>query len=248
MKEVVWVSSDFSPPCGLSENSFVESLFDSDIGQVVSREGKRKVAKLVVNNKNYYLKKDEKKSIIEAVKFFWSNKAILSRVGRENRIVKLCVKENISVMNVVLFAERKIAGIPVQGLMLIEEVVGEEFVEIFPVVKKTVRLALAYQYGRIAGIANRQGIVCPIRAQDLIVTSRDPAEITLIDREHGKPRALRMNKRRTKRFLYRIFKANDGVIGRLEPEVLDQFMAGYCKIRPEYKTYTEGFSKQYLGR
>ncbi len=246
MKKTVWMSSRFTLPEDRSESDLVDSFFDDEYGDVVSKDGKRKVRRLVINGEHYYLKIDEKMNLGESLKFIWRNKSIISRVGREKKIIKLCAEANLEVMEVVVFSERKVFGFPVQGVMLVKEVVGEEFYKTFPNADAATRMKLARQYGLISGLANKNGIDSPIRARDMIITSVEDANITLIDREHGKPRAIRMNSRRTKRFLSRIFKYNESVIGKFSLSEVEQFMLGYCQVRPDYEKCADDFMRRYI--
>jgi hypothetical protein len=94
-------------------------------------------------------------------------------------------------MKPVAWGEHTILGWPMRGFILVEEVVGREFVDVYREASLRIRRRLFRLYGELMGTLHRKGIDSKVRPEDLICVSDNYKDFrncfVVIDREHGHP-------------------------------------------------------------
>ncbi|MEX2491419.1 MAG: lipopolysaccharide kinase InaA family protein [Nitrospirales bacterium] len=149
-------------------------------GALVSRPAKRRVRTLYLDvdgqRRKYFLKQAGSQSVQEVVKAWCRFQLPCSDVVRERSIIQLFHDHGIPVMNPVGWGECKIFGCSRGGFMLVEEVVGQEFVEVYRAASLRSRRRLLWVHGELMGTLHHQGIDSKVHPRDLICVSEDYAD------------------------------------------------------------------------
>ncbi len=161
----------------------------------MSRPSKRHVRRLSLEvagqKKKYFLKQSGFQSFHLLMKSWCRLQVPLSGTARELLLLELFRDQGIPVMKAVAWGERTVLGWPVRGFILVEEVVGKEFVDVYRGASLRVRRRLFRLYGELMGTLHRIGIDSKVRPQDLNCISDNYKDFrncfVVIDREHGRP-------------------------------------------------------------
>ncbi|WNM57381.1 lipopolysaccharide kinase InaA family protein [Candidatus Nitrospira allomarina] len=161
----------------------------------MSRPAKRHVRKLSLEvagqKKKFFLKQSGFLSFHLFLKSWCRLQVPLSGTARELLLLELFRDQGIPVMNAVAWGEHTVLGWPVRGFILVEEVVGREFVDVYRGASLRVRRRLFRLYGELMGTLHRIGIDSKVRPEDLICVSDNYKDFrncfVVIDREHGRP-------------------------------------------------------------
>lgn len=175
--------------------SKVQDFVNYSAGKLVSRPSKRHVRSLVLDlvgqKKKYFLKQSGIQSFQLVLKTWCRLQAPLSDSARELLLLELFRDQGIPVMKAVAWGEQTVLGWPMSGFILVEEVVGKEFVDVYRGASLRIRRRLFRLYGELMGTLHRKGIDSKVRPEDLICVSDNYKDFrkcfVVIDREHGHP-------------------------------------------------------------
>ncbi len=202
----------------------------------MSRPSKRQVRTLYLDldgkRKKYFLKQSRSQSLKGALKRWCGFQQTHSATAREILLLQLFREHGIPVMNPVAWGERKIFGWSMGGFLLVEEVVGKEFVEVYRTASSSTRRRLMWVHGELMGNLHEQGIESKVHPRDLICVSRDYTTfrtcLVVIDRERGHTRPMNLAQKYRGKSLADIWVKGAFTIGRGSSNELLAFLSGYC--------------------
>ena len=228
---------------GLSE---FQDFVDYSDGLLVSRHSKRPVRSLCLtvagHRRKYFLKQAWGESIRGVLKALRRSQAPHSSAIRELFILEFFRDQGIPVMNAVAWGERKVFGWPVGGFILVEEVVGRKFVEVYRNVSLRNRRRMMWVYGELMGALHHRGIMSKVLLRDLICISQVYTTfwkcLVVIDREHCLSYSVNISLKQRGRALGEIWVKGAALFIRGERSELLAFLAGYfaaCNMRKSQK-------------
>ena len=217
---------------GLSE---FQDFVDYSDGLIMSRPSKRPVRSLYLTvagyRRKYFLKQAGVEPLRGVLKAWRRLRAPHSSALRELLILELFRDQGIPAMNAVAWGERTVFGWPVRGFILVEEVVGREFVEIYRDASLRSRRRMMWVYGELMGTLHHRGIMSKVRLCDLIWISQDYTTfrkcLVVIDRERGQTRLVDISLKQRGKALADIWVKGCFIIGPGERSELIAFLAGY---------------------
>jgi hypothetical protein len=166
-----------------------------------------------------------------------------SDTTRERLLLELFRDQGIPVMNPVAWGEYKILGWPVRGFILVEEVVGKKFVDVYRGASLRVRRRLFGLYGELMGTLHQKGIDSKVRPEDLICVSDNYTNFrncfVVIDREHGHPYLAELSIEQCGIRLGDIWVKGMYRIGLGERSELLAFLSGYLKVAGQQSVYED---------
>ena len=241
---------------GLSD---LQDFVDYSDGQIVSRPSKRPVRCLYLtvagHRRKYFLKQTRVESFLRVLKTWRRNRVLHSSPVREFLILELFRMQGIPVMNVVAWGELKIFGWPVKGFLLVEEVAGRGFAEIYQNASLQIRRRMMWVYGELMGTLHLKGIISNVRLRDLIWVSKDYTTfrkcLVVIDREHGQIHSVEISLNQRGRALGALWVEGTKIIGTGERSELLAFLAGYfaaSEIPSQNKAMRENLVDRVLRR
>ncbi len=204
-------------------------------GQLVSRPEKLPVHTLYLmvdgQQRKYFLKKKTSRFPYGALRFWFQIQNPPLRVTRELKILELMRQQGIPVASPVAWGELKILGCSIKGFLLVEEVIGKTFMDVYRKSSLRVRRRLFRLYGELMGILHRKGIDSKVRPEDLMCVSDNYANFqncfVVIDREHGQPHLVELSIEQCGTRLGEIWVKGMQRIGLGEPSELLAFLSGY---------------------
>jgi len=205
-------------------------------GILVSRPSKRQVRTVYLDvaghRKKYYLKQAGPQPVREILKAWRRYQRPCSEVARELLIIQLFRDHGIPVMNPVAWGERKGFGWSMGGFMLVEEVVGREFVEVYRLALPHIRRRLMWVYGELLGTLHQTGIDSKVHPRDLICISEDYGSfrtcLVVIDRERGQTHLVDLSVQDRGKRLAEIWVKGSFTLGRASLRELFVFLSSYC--------------------
>lgn len=217
---------------GISE---FQDFISYSAGQLVSRPSKRPVRTLYLDvagqQKKYFLKQTGIPSLRVVLKSWCRLQAVHSETTRELLLLELFRAHEIPVMNPVAWGELRVLGWPIKGFILVEEVVGNEFVEVYRNASSRKRRRLMWLHGELMGTLHRNGIKSKVRSQDLICVSDDFTAfqkcLVVIDREHGRIHPVNITLVQQGKALAEILIKGAFILGLGERSELLAFLSGY---------------------
>ena len=122
-------------------------------------------------------------------------------------------------------------GWPVGGFLLVEEVIGKSYIEIYRATSLRYRRRLMRVHGELMGTLHKKGIESKVHPKDLMCISQDYSNfqkcLVVIDRERGLTELVNISfKHRAKR-LAEIWTKGVIMIGPTERSELLAFLSGY---------------------
>lgn len=217
---------------GLSE---FQDFMNYSAGKLVSRPSKRHVRTLYLDvagqKRKYFLKQTGMQSLQVALKAWRKFQLPRSETVRELLILELFRDHEIPVMNPVAWGECRVLGWSVRGFILVEEVVGREFVEVYRDASLRRRRRLMRVHGELMGTLHQKGIESKVHPRDLICISQDYETfrkcLVVIDRERGLTRQANISLTQRAKTLAEIWIKGAFTIGRGERSELLAFLSGY---------------------
>jgi tRNA A-37 threonylcarbamoyl transferase component Bud32 len=203
--------------------------------QLVSRAKKLPVRTLYLmvdgHQRKYFLKKKVSRFPYEALKVWFQIQNPPSRIARELKILELMRQQGIPVASLVAWGELKILGCSIKGFLLVEEVIGKAFIDVYRKSSLRVRRRLFRWYGTLMGVLHRKGIDSKVYPEDLICVSDNYANFrncfVVIDREHGHPGLVELSIEQCGIRLGNIWVKETYRIGLGERSELLAFLSGY---------------------
>ncbi len=204
---------------GISE---YQDFLKYSTGKLVSRPSKRHVRTLYLDVAGKRTKYFLKQAGFQGTR---------SDTARELLILELFRDHGIPVMNAVAWGERQVFGLSISGFILVEEVVGKEFVGLYRISSLCTRRRLMWVHGELMGTLHERGIESKVHPRDLICVSEDYATfrkcLVVIDRERGRTRPIRLSLKDRGKMLADIWIKGAFTIGRGERSELLAFLSGY---------------------
>jgi lipopolysaccharide kinase (Kdo/WaaP) family protein len=212
-----------------------QDFVNYSVGKLVSRPSKRHVRTLyldIAGEKRKYFLKQAGVQPIQLVLKAWSKFQLpCSDTARELLILELFRAHGIPVMSPVAWGECRVLGWSVRGFILVEEVVGKEFVEVYRDASLRSRRRLMRVHGELMGTLHQKGIESKVHPRDLICVSQDYSTfkkcLVVIDRERGLTRQMNISLKKRAKTLAEIWVKGAFTIGRGERSELLAFLSGY---------------------
>ncbi len=206
-------------------------------GVLVSRPSKRQVRTLYLDvaghRKKYFLKQAGPQPVADILKAWRCCQWPCSEMARELLIIQLFRDQGIPVMNPVAWGERRGFGWSMGGFMLVEEVVGREFVEVYRTALPHNRRRLMRVYGELLGTLHQRGIDSKVHPRDLICVSEDFHSfrtcLVVIDRERGQTHLVDLSLQDRGKRLADIWVKGSFTLGRPSIRELLVFLSSYCE-------------------
>lgn len=181
--------------------------------------------------RKYFLKKKGPQSLRVVLQAWFRFQRSLSSTARELMLLELMRQEGIPVMSPVAWGEQRILGCLFNGFIIVEEVTGKEFVDVYRGASLRIRRRLFFLYGGLMGALHRKGIDSKVRPQDLICVSDDYTNFqncfVVIDRERGQPNVVELSTEQCGSRLGDIWVKGMSRIGLGERSELLAFLSGY---------------------
>ena len=204
-------------------------------GQLVSRPKKFPVRTLSLmvdgQQRKYFLKKKVSRFPYGAIRVWFRVLNPPLRIARELRILELMQQQGIPVASPVGWGELKILGCSIKGFILVEEVIGEAFMDVYRKSSLRVRRRLFRVYGELMGVLHRKKIDSKVYPEDLICVSDNYENFrncfVVIDREHGHPGMVELSIEQCGIRLGDIWVKGTYRIGLGERSELLAFLSGY---------------------
>ncbi len=204
-------------------------------GQLVSRSSKRPVRTLYLDvdgrTNKYFLKQVGISTLSVGLKAWCKLQPVQSEVVRELLLIQLFRRHEIPVMSPVGWGTLTVLGWPVSGFLLVEEVVGREFVEVYSAASLHSRRHLMRTHGELMGTLHKKGIESKVHPKDLMCISQDYRNfqkcLVVIDREHGVPNAVNIALEHRAKRLAEIWIKTAFMIDPAERSELLAFLSGY---------------------
>ena len=160
-----------------------------------SKPNKRPVRRLTLEvggrAKCYYLKQAPRVRLSKCISHLWQGRWPHVSAYREYKMLRFCRQRGIPVMQAVAWGEKRRAGWPLCGFLLVKQVIGEELPKRYLHAGQKKRRQLMHAYGALIGFMHRSNVKSKVRVRDIVCVA---AEITdfrsgfvLIDRESGSP-------------------------------------------------------------
>ena len=215
-------------------NSY-RSFIEYKGGLRVSRRSKRDVRTMELlvrgKQKTYFIKLasgDPFKRVWQSIR---SGRFPHTKVLKEIQMLKFFEQQQIPVMRAVAWGEKRAFGWPVSGFLLLEEVKGREFVELFKASGSRVRRQMMRVYGTLVGHIHTKGINAKVRLRDIICISEDFSDyaksMVLIDRERGTPFPVEMPMKKCAAQLATLVTKSIPNTGILDKGEILAFLSGY---------------------
>ncbi len=219
---------------GISE---FQDFVNYSTGQLVSRPSKRHVRTFYLEvagkKRKYFLKQTGIQPIQVALKAWCRFQLPRSDTARELLLLELFRNHGIPVMNPVAWGERRVFGWSICGFILLEEVVGKEFVEVYRAVSLPRRRRLMWVHGELMGALHHMGIESKVHPRDIICISQDYTTfrkcLVVIDRERGCTHPINISLQDRGKTLAEIWIKGAFTIGRGERSELLAFLSGYFR-------------------
>jgi tRNA A-37 threonylcarbamoyl transferase component Bud32 len=183
--------------------------------------------------KRYFLKMLTRQRYTDILKSVLKPKPMRIITSRERHLLKFLKEQGIPVMETAAWGTKEIFGIPVGGFLIVEEVKGKDFVEVYRDADRSTRNRMMEGYGRLVGHMHTRGLDSLVRVTDIVCVSEELKDfrksMVLIDREWGslKKRNFSLDDRCYQ--LGKMFVKMVRFIGLPEPEDILHFMKGYKK-------------------
>lgn len=205
------------------------------VGKLVSRPSTRHVRThhldVAGEQRKYFLKQTGLQFLQVVFKTLSRFQVPRSDTARELLLRKLFCDQGIPAMNPVAWGEYAVIGWTVRGFILVEEVVGREFVEIYRDASLRSRRRLMRVHGELMGTLHKKGIESKVHPRDLICISQDYSTyqkcLVVIDRERSMTRQVNIWLKQRGKTLAEIWVEGAFTIGRAERSELRAFLAGY---------------------
>ncbi len=217
---------------GISE---FQDFINYSSGTLVSRPSKRHVRTLYLDvagqKKKYFLKQTGMQPFRAVLNAWCRLQSPISDTTRERLLLELFRAHGIPVMNPVAWGDYRVFGWSVGSFILVEEVVGKEFVEVYRDASIRTRRRLMWIHGELMGILHKKGIESKVHPRDLICISQNytsfQKSVVVIDRERGRIRQGNISSKLRGKMLAEIWVKGAFTLGRGERSELLAFLSGY---------------------
>jgi tRNA A-37 threonylcarbamoyl transferase component Bud32 len=206
-------------------------------GQTVARNP-RKQLRLVEGNMNgaqkrFYLKQAFSMEPLQILKAFLKEGKARMVTERELELLRLLEDQGVPVMHPVAWGSRRLLSIPLSGYLLVEEVQGKRFTEMYEALDELERRRLMTAYGALVGFMHKKGLDSIVRVTDMICVSKDfndfKRSLVVIDREWGSLRRKKISFKKRCEQLGKMFAKMLRWIGLPTDREVISFTRGYLK-------------------
>ena len=202
----------------------------------MSRPAKRSVRTLYLDvagkPKKYFLKQAGIQPLQVGLKALFRFQALHPETVRELLLIKLFRHHGIPVPAPVAWGTFTVLGWPIRGFLLVEEVRGREFVEVYREASLRIRRRLMRVHGELMGELHQKGIESKVHSRDLICISQDYTNfqkcLVVIDRERGATESGSISFKHRGKRLAEIWIKGAFMNGPGERSELLAFLSGYC--------------------
>lgn len=156
----------------------------SSFNEILSLEEKKVTYIESSDRQGFFLKCSEKEPPGRYLRTIFSGRFPHSAAVRELCMLQKLQTAGFETMESVAWGEQRKFGIPVRGFLLVQEVKGEEFSDLFSQADGRKKKVLMREAGALIAKLHTAGFFQPVRLKDLIRTEQG---LVLIDRETSKP-------------------------------------------------------------
>ena len=225
----------------------VDDFLSYTEGEIVSKPGKRVVRKMTLGDQIFFIKQEYFEGFKVLFKRLRKTGSLHSSLFKESKIIDLCQNAEIPVMEKAVFAEKYKFGIPVGGVLVVNEVKGKEFYKTFNDFSISRKRILAKAFGYLIGSIHRAGIDTIVRTHDLLIEDVNLKNyrecLVLIDREHGEINKKQMPEKDCALQIAKILIKSSGYLNHVPKSCLMSFINGYQIARSLDKLRIHKFSK-----
>ncbi len=189
-KDTLLIVNDYSDCLKSNNLACFGKLLHEPVGKLIASEPNKDVRYLSLNNstktKGAYLKQVSQPGY--KLRKLMKGRIVDLVCTREKKMLQTLYAHKLPVMNLIAWGERKLFGlIPVRGFILVDEVVGDEVVELFTKKSKQTRTSLMFAIGKLMGQLANIGFYYAPRLRDFIAAENTEGtyELVMIDREVG---------------------------------------------------------------
>ncbi len=212
-----------------------QDFMNYSTGKLVSRPSKRHVRTLFLDvggqKKKYFLKQAGAQSFRVVLKDWRRFKVSRSDTARELLLLKLFDGEGIPVMTPVAWGDCRMFGWSVGSFLLVEEVIGREFVDVYRMATLRSRRRLMWVHGELMGTLHHKEIESKVHPRDLICVSEDYSTfrtcLVVIDRERGRTHPVTLSIKERGEMLAEIWVKGAFTLGQGEKSEILSFLSGY---------------------
>ncbi|PKN62563.1 MAG: hypothetical protein CVU57_23770 [Deltaproteobacteria bacterium HGW-Deltaproteobacteria-15] len=216
-----------------------DSIIGMSGGRLVS-QSRRKSIRVIWDAgrdpKRYFLKSLTRQRYTDILKSVLKPGPMRIITCRERHLLRFLKENGIPVMETAAWGVEEIFGIPISGFLIVEEVKGKDFVEVYREGNRSTRNRMMEGYGRLVGHMHTNGLDSLVRVSDIMCVSEEYEDfrksMVLIDREWGALKAKTFSLDDRCYQLGKMFVKMVRFIGMPEPRDIIHFMEGYRKESP----------------
>jgi hypothetical protein len=208
-------------------------LIAPDPAKPDKRPVRRVTLKIKGRAKHYYLKQAPHVRISKCINHLLQGRWPHVSAYREFKMLRFCRQQDIPVMRMVAWGEKRRLGWPLCGFLLVEEVFGDELPKRYLHAGQGERRQLMHAYGALIGFMHQRGVKSKVRVRDIICVTHRIVDFRdgfiLIDRESGCPYKVRLSLAKRARKIEHMMWENIQIMGQLESIELEAFFKGYAQ-------------------
>ncbi|MBN2059277.1 MAG: hypothetical protein JW882_02565 [Deltaproteobacteria bacterium] len=212
-----------------------DSMMNFSDGEVVARNPGKQVLLIEGDmngrQKRYYLKQAFSMDPVQILTAVLRGRKVRMTTERELEMLKLLEEQGVPVMHAAAWGSRRLFGLPSSGFLLVEEVQGKAFVDMYSALEEFGRRRLMRAYGALVGFMHRNGLDSIVRVTDMICVSDDFTDfrrsLVVIDREWGSTERKKISFKKRCKQLGKMFTKMLRWIGLPTYREVLSFMGGY---------------------
>lgn len=214
---------DYDSIVGISDGRLIAQNKGKSIRVIEEKSGQ--------GSRRYYLKMVNRQRVRDMLKSLFKPKPRRIITSRERHLLQFLKEQGIPVMEPVVWGTREILGVPIGGFLIVKEVRGKDFVELYGESDRSSRNRMMEGYGRLVGHMHSKGLDSLVRVTDILCVSDEFEDfrrsLVVIDREWGSLRAKTFSLDDRCYQLGKMFVKMVRFIGLPKHEDIIYFMKGY---------------------
>lgn len=215
-----------------------ENFRDDDVGTILRQDSYQREVRLLDvnidgNHHQFFLKRVGREPLTHSIRMLIQGRYPESSPMREKRLLLAMRQEGFPVMEVVAWGEERKFGFPVSGFLIAQKVHGDEVAKIYDTLSPDQKTLLFRSIGNLLGRLHVAGFFQQVRLTDLICRYEENAgqfNLTLIDRETGKPWKTLFTKQKCINSLARSLRRTIRYHMPLEPDAVEHLVSGYLDV------------------
>ena len=234
--------------------SALKGLFTINDGELHSKPTKREVRSFKLDGDTYYLKRSSFEGFKKILRLKKKKPPVKTTLDKERHIIRLFEQANIPVMQVLAYGEKRFLGIPVASLLVVNDVKGQAFQNVFSSETPANRKKLAHSLGSLTAAVHNAGINSIVRIFDALCTATPSTNyrdcLTIIDREHGDLHHQQLDQKTRATQIARVYTQSIQHCQQTTRNELLAFLSGYLKNAPteEKRQFPQAVLDQILQR